>query len=88
MRAHILIDAIKNRKFSDARKWISENGSIDWLTFYGQLYEYMYDKLEPNSIPPVILILAKYQTSAATVADQQLNLAAAVIELMSDAVFK
>lgn len=82
-----LIAAIRDREFSTARKWIGEN-TIDHATFYGKLYDEMYEKLEPSSIPPVILILAKYQHMSSMVADQQLNLAAAVVELMSESSFK
>lgn len=83
-----LFAAIKHKKFSDVRKWIGENTDLDWETFYGQLYEFIYDKIEPATIPPAILILSKYQFQSSTVADQQLNFSAAVVELMSEVVFK
>lgn len=88
VRVDGLFDAIKHKKFSDARKWIGENTDLDWETFYGQLYEFIYDKIEPSTIPPAILILSKYQFQSSTVADQQLNFSAAVVELMSEVVFK
>ena len=82
-----LIKAIKNREFSEARKWIGEN-AVDYATFYGKLYEEMYPQLDPSTIPPAILLLAKYQHMSATVVDQQLNLTACVLELMAEVSFK
>ena len=88
VKVETLFVAMKERNFANARKWIGENAGIDWETFYGQLYELMYDRIEPSSIPPAILVLAKYQFQSATVADQQLNFAAAVVELMGEVVFR
>ena len=88
VRLDTLFEHVKNKKFGEARKWIAENSDIDWETFYGQTYEALYEKIEPSTIPPAILILAKYQFQSSTVADQQLNFAACVVELMSEVVFK
>jgi len=88
VKVETLFTAMKERNFANARKWIGENAGVDWETFYGQLYELMYDRIEPSSIPPAILVLAKYQFQSATVADQQLNFAAAVVELMGEVQFR
>jgi replication factor C small subunit len=42
----------------------------------------------PSSIPDLILILAKYQYQAAFVANPEINLAAAFLEIMSTCSFK
>lgn len=77
-----LVGFIKERDFSNARKWIGEN-NIDFATFYGKLYDEMYEGLDPSSIPETVITLAKYQHMSSSVADQQLNCAACIIELMS-----
>lgn len=82
-----LVGYIKNRDFTSVRKWIGEN-NIDFTTFYGKLYDDMYEFLEPSSIPETVLTLAKYQHMSATVADHQLNCAACMIELMSCTSFR
>lgn len=82
-----LIDFIKNRNFSEARKWIGEN-NVDFSSFYGKLYDDMYSLLDASSIPETVITLAKYQHMSSTVVDQQLNCAACIIELMSCASFK
>jgi hypothetical protein len=48
----------------------------------------MYDVLKPNSIPQVVLILAKYQYQAAFVADHEINMVACLTEIMVDGEFK
>jgi len=48
----------------------------------------MYDSLEPSSIPAAVLIIAKYQYQIAFVADQEINLMAALTELMCECKFK
>ena len=77
-----LIGFVRSRDFNSVRKWIGEN-NIDFSTFYGKMYDDMYESLEPSSIPETVLTLAKYQHMSATVVDQQLNCAACMIELMS-----
>ena len=45
-------------------------------------------RVQENSIPQVIITLADYQYKAAFVADQELNMAACLTEIMADASFK
>ena len=52
------------------------------------LYETLNDKLEPRSIPAAVLVLAKYQYQIAFVADQEINLLAAMTEIMVECNFK
>jgi hypothetical protein len=44
----------------------------------------MYEKVEPSSIPQLVLILADYQYKAAFVADQELNVVACMTEIMAN----
>jgi hypothetical protein len=48
----------------------------------------LYDALAPASIPQAVLIIAKYQYQSAFVADQEINLLAALTEIMVDCKFK
>jgi replication factor C small subunit len=44
--------------------------------------------VEPNSVPQLILIMADYSYKSAFVADQELNIMAALTEIMSSVNFK
>jgi replication factor C small subunit len=52
------------------------------------LYDNLKDILKPESIPQVVLILAKYQFQAAFVADNEINTVAMLTEIMIDGDFQ
>jgi hypothetical protein len=52
------------------------------------IYDACYSCLQPQSIPAAVLIIAKYQYQIAFVADQEINLIAALTELMVECNFK
>jgi DNA polymerase III delta prime subunit len=83
-----LIGHLKQKDFGAARKWIAENIDIDTDMLFKSLYDNCYDLLVPQSIPDLILILAKYQYQAAFVANKEINLAAAIIEVLANCSFK
>lgn len=82
-----LITALKEKDFSSARKWVTNNLDNDPALVYRKLYDSMYDYLKPSSIPQVVLILAKYQYQSAFVADQEINLVACLTEFMVECEF-
>ena len=47
----------------------------------------MIDKVKPQSVPQLVLILADYQYKNAFVADHELNVVACLTEVMSDVQF-
>jgi DNA polymerase III delta prime subunit len=83
-----LIKAIKGKDFSSARKWVTNNLDSDSATILRKIYDSMYDFLKPDSIPPAVLVLAKYQYQSAFVADQEINMMACLTELMVECEFK
>lgn len=83
-----LIGFLKDKKFSDIRKWIAENTDVDPNTLFRSLYEKLESRLVPASFARVILILADYQYKSAFVVDQEINTAACTLEIMADAVWK
>jgi replication factor C small subunit len=60
----------------------------DPTTIFRKLYDTLYEVLEPNSVPQMVLILAKYQYQAAFVADHEINLIACLTEIMVECSFK
>jgi hypothetical protein len=61
---------------------------MDTTVFFRALYDKITPELEPNSAPQLVLILADYQYKAAFVADQEINTAAALTEIMASVIFK
>ena len=53
-----------------------------------RIYDNLYDSLVNSSIPAAVLIIAKYQYQIAFVADQEINLLAALTEIMVECEFK
>jgi len=83
-----LVNALKDKKFTEIRKWVVDNSDNDPKLIYRKLYDNVQEYLEPSSVPPAILLLADYQHKAAFVADQEINLTACLIEMMVDCVWK
>ena len=78
---------IAAKDFGAIRKWVASH-EIDNTTLFRKLYDTLYDTLKPQSIPQAVIILADYQYKAAFVADQEINLLAALTEIMCEVEFK
>ena len=83
-----LITHLKNKEFSDMRKWVVNNLDNDPVKIFRKIYDNMYESLQPETIPHAVLIIADYQYKSAFVADQEINLVACLTELMSQVKFK
>ena len=83
-----LIKNLKSKNYSEVRKWVVQNCSGDISAVFHKLYESFYDSLVPSTIPSAVLIIAKYQYQSAFVADQEINLLAALTEIMVEVEFK
>lgn len=83
-----LVKHLKERNFTEVRKWVGKNSDTDTTALFRQLYDSSSTVLEQNTIPQLVLILAKYQYQAAFVADHELNIMAALTEIMVQCTFK
>ena len=83
-----LVGYLFKKEFPNVRKWIVQNLDNDPNTILRNIYDCIYDALKPNSIPEAVLIIAKYQYQTAFVADQEINLLAALTEIMCNCEFK
>jgi len=83
-----LITHLKSKNFSEVRKWVVSNLDNDPGLVLRRVYDACYDCLSPQSIPAAVLIVAKYQYQCAFVADQEINLLAALTEIMCECSFK
>lgn len=57
-------------------------------TILRNVYDALYERLEGPSVAAAVLIIAKYQYQIAFVADQEINLLAALTEIMVECNFK
>jgi DNA polymerase III delta prime subunit len=83
-----LVKLMKDKDFGEVRKWVSKNSDADTTALFRELYDTASTNMDANSIPPMILILADYQYKAAFVADHELNIMAALTEIMAQCKFK
>jgi replication factor C small subunit len=83
-----LVGYLKNKEFSNVRKWVGENSDIDTAMFFRKFYDASFELMDSPSVAQLVLILAKYQYQAAFVADHEINLAACLTEVMVECTFK
>jgi len=83
-----LIKSLKEKDFAGARKWTTNNPDNDPARLYRKIYDGLYEQLKPNSVPQLVLHLAKYQYQAAFVPDHEINMIACLTEIMVDCEFK
>ena len=83
-----LLKNLKEKNFSEVRKWVVSNLDNDTTVLLRRIYDALYSALENSSIPAAVLIIAKYQYQIAFVADQEINLLAALTEIMVECNFK
>jgi DNA polymerase III delta prime subunit len=83
-----LVTALKDKDFASCRKWVTNNLDNDPSRIFRNIYDGLYGVLEANSVPQMVVILAKYQYQAAFVADHEINLIACLTEIMVECAFK
>ena len=83
-----LIKHLKEKNFPEVRKWIAANLDNDASSILRMVYDALYEHLDGPSIAACVLIVAKYQYQSAFVADQEINLLAALTEIMIESNFK
>ena len=82
-----LFSHLKNKNFKGMRSWVVNNIDTDASAIFRAIYDRMSDKVAPQSIPQLVLLLADYQYKNAFVADHELNVVACLTEVMSDVQF-
>ena len=83
-----LLKNMKQKNFSEVRKWVVDNLDNDPAMLLRRVYDSLYTSLKNVSIPAAVLIVAKYQYQVAFVADQEINILAALTEIMVECEFK
>ena len=83
-----LIKVLKEKNFTEVRKWVVSNLDNDSSVLLRRVYDSLVSSLDGPSIAAAVLLIAKYQYQIAFVADQEINLLAALTEIMVECKFK
>ena len=83
-----LMKNMKEKEFSKVRKWVVSNIDNDCTVIYRKLYESLDKYLDEGGVPQAILKIADYQYKHAFVADAEINLVAALTEIMAFCTFR
>ena len=88
LKVHDVIKHIKEKNFPEVRKWVNNSLDNDSTVLLRRVYDSLYEVLDGPSIAACVLIVSKYQYQSAFVADQEINLLAALTEIMVECEFK
>ena len=83
-----LVQALKDKKFNEVKKWVTQNLDSDPTAILRKIYDSLFDIMEGPSIAAAVLIIAEYQYKSAFVTDQEINLLAALTQIMVECEFK
>ena len=83
-----LMQSLKGKDFKGMRKWVVDNIDTEPHVIFRKIYDNMNEKVQPQSIPQLVLILADYQYKNAFVADHELNVVACMTEIMANIEWK
>jgi len=88
VRMNEVMRMLKEKNFGDIRKWAVTCADVGDVQIYRALYDALYDYMKPSSIPQAVLIINEYQYKSAFCADPEINLVAAMTEIMMNCEFK
>lgn len=83
-----LFGYLKDKNFTEMRKWVANNTDQDFAEMYRKLYDIGLEKVKMSSLPEYIVTLAKYQYQHAFVPDHELNLVACLVEILVETDFQ
>jgi DNA polymerase III delta prime subunit len=83
-----LVGFLKDSDFTKMRKWVANNSDNDFNQMIREIWNYSSGAMDVKSQAELVLILGEYQYRMAFVADQEINLAAMLTEIMGRCQFK
>ena len=88
VKVNDLVKNLKDKDFSQVRKWVVDNLDNDSGVLLRRIYDALYTSLTNATVPAAVLVIAKYQYQMAFVADQEINMLACLTEIMVECEFK
>ena len=86
VNAKALIEGLREKDWRKMRQWVANNVDTDPQAIFRQIYDILLP--EVKSPARLVLDIADYQYKSAFVADQEINLLAALTEIMVECEFK
>lgn len=83
-----LMSLLKNRDFTNMRKWVAENTDNDADVIYRKIYDQVANYVSKETVPLIVLLIGKYQYQHAFAADAEINLVCCLTEIMMEAEFR
>ena len=84
-----LVTFLREKDFKSIRKWVANNLDNDPSRMYRKVYDTLYEEVQPNTVPHLVLATADYSYKSAFVGiDQEINMLAYMIEIMTQVNFK
>jgi DNA polymerase III delta prime subunit len=84
----VLVGLIKDKNYTEARHWVKDNLNSDPGGLMRAFYDESLEFLTPDSIPELVVLLARYQYQSAFAADPEINMMAFLAEVMVSVEFK
>lgn len=85
---NVLFSYLKEKKFTDMRKWVADNSDQDANELFRAMYDLASEKIELKSMPAFVTELADYMYKHAFVADPEINIVAFLTSIMIECSFK
>lgn len=83
-----LLTLMKDKNFTEARHWVKENIDSDPAALLRAFYDASVEHFNINSIPLLVILVAKYQYQSTFSADPEVNVMAFIAECMVNLDFK
>ena len=80
-----LMKMLKERDFTNMRKWVGENIDNDADVIYRKIFDQANQYMTKATVPLVVLLIGKYQYQHAFAADAEINLVCCLTEIMMEA---
>lgn len=82
-----LIGLIKQKNFTECRKWVAENFDNNSTELYRKFYDESLNNLKPQFGPALVSLIGKFSASDAIVVDKELNFIAFIAEVMLEGLY-
>lgn len=79
-----LLVYMKEKNFTNVRKWVAENTDMESAEFYRKFYDHASNIVASKDIPYLVLLIAKYSYQDPQTLDKQINTTAFLVEVMAN----
>lgn len=85
---NVLFELLKNKKWTDMRKWVVDNIDYDFELVLRAIYDNASDYLKLDSLPQLCLLLSQYNERMTRGVDKEITIVAMLTEILANCDFK